>query len=241
MKLVGLLLIALVAIARTEDAADVADDEAEFVNSDPPPADEAEEASADPTADEAEPSGDKGEEAAGEQPVEEPIEVPEITLDCDAATLQQPVKTWSVDCVSLWLDKLGYKQHQAVFMEKAIDGPQLLELKTAKIIELGVTSEDDASPIMKGIKDLKAQDEDSSGIPLISMLMWLLPFIGIYKFLASKYEKQFRKINKKIAKAAPKKPKVVRSEEEIAEDWLSGTAARPSEKKKKASKSKKAD
>lgn len=109
-----------------------------------------------------------------------------------------------------------------------------------KLIALGVpgpdsTEDDDADPIMKGIKDLRAQDEDAHGIPFFSILLWALPFIGIYKYLESKYAKQFKKMGRKLdkakSKAVPPKPKA--THEEMQEDWLPNHV-KPKSKKPKS-------
>nr|XP_057903727.1 neurabin-1 isoform X2 [Doryrhamphus excisus] len=65
------------------------------------------------------------------------------------------VAEWTIQQVSRWLMGLNLEQHIPEFTAKNIDGEQLLQLESADLKVLGVTSSQDRTLIKKKIKDLK--------------------------------------------------------------------------------------
>ncbi|XP_036000917.1 neurabin-1 isoform X2 [Fundulus heteroclitus] len=66
------------------------------------------------------------------------------------------VTEWTSQQVALWLTGLNLEHHIPEFTAKNIDGEQLLQLDSAELKTLGVTSSQDRTLIKKKIKDLKA-------------------------------------------------------------------------------------
>ncbi|XP_061885214.1 neurabin-1 isoform X2 [Entelurus aequoreus] len=69
------------------------------------------------------------------------------------------VAEWTLQQVSRWLVGLNLEQHIPEFTAKNIDGEQLLQLESADLKVLGVTSSQDRTLIKKEIKDLKVLTE----------------------------------------------------------------------------------
>ncbi|XP_029022922.1 neurabin-1 isoform X2 [Betta splendens] len=65
------------------------------------------------------------------------------------------ITEWSSQQVARWLMGLNLEQHILEFTAKNIDGEQLLQLDSAELKALGVTSSQDRALIKKKIKDLK--------------------------------------------------------------------------------------
>ncbi|XP_054618955.1 neurabin-1 isoform X2 [Dunckerocampus dactyliophorus] len=65
------------------------------------------------------------------------------------------VAEWTIQQVSRWLMGLNLEQHIPEFTAKNIDGEQLLQLESADLKVLGVTSSQERTLIKKKIKDLK--------------------------------------------------------------------------------------
>ncbi|XP_042362278.1 neurabin-1 isoform X2 [Plectropomus leopardus] len=69
------------------------------------------------------------------------------------------ITEWTSQQVARWLMGLNLEQHIPEFTAKNIDGEQLLQLESAELKALGVTSSQDRALIKKKIKDLKVLTE----------------------------------------------------------------------------------
>ncbi len=63
-------------------------------------------------------------------------------------------RNWSQDQVSQWLKKIDMDQYNTLFMGKAINGEQLLELDTRELIRMGIDKKSHRNTILLEIKSL---------------------------------------------------------------------------------------
>jgi len=140
-------------------------------------------------------------EAQAEQPAEEVAAEP-IVLNCHGTELIEPVDTWSIDCVAQWLENMGFSDLKAPFMENEISGLQLKKLTVEQLQEeYGVAEEDNRKKLVYALKDVVRKDNYKGNTNnWAQFFMWALPFLGIYKWLTIKYEKQITRMNKKYKK-----------------------------------------
>jgi hypothetical protein len=123
-------------------------------------------------------------------------------LNCKPAELLEKVEGWSVDCVALWLDNLGFPELRTAFTGNSVDGAALKGLTMEKLADdYGVSEEDQRKKIYYNLKDVLRKDDSSGNTNHYSqMLFWLLPFLGLYKWLTLKYDKQIAKYMKRYKK-----------------------------------------
>ena len=197
------------------------------------------------------PAAEAGAEAAAEAAAE--AELP--PLDCTTTKLLAPVGGWSVDCVAMWLQNLGFPELRGAFMGNNVDGKALTALTMEKLAEdYGVSDEEQQKKIYYNLKDVVRKDDSSGNTNHYSMMLfWLLPVLGVYKWLSLKYEKEIEKSMKKYQKWQDKRnpPKPVETVvyEDGTNEWISGlngdvggaaskrkSAAPKSDKKKRTSK-----
>lgn len=136
--------------------------------------------------------------AATEAPVEE--ELP--PLDCKTNELLEKAATWSVDCVALWLENLGFPELRGAFIGNKVDGAalQTLTLKALKD-DYGVSDEDQRKKIYYNLKDVVKKDNATGNTNnWAEMFFWCLPFLGVYKWITLKYDKQIAKAMKRYQK-----------------------------------------
>jgi len=169
---------------------------------------------------------DAGATATAATAAEEPAV--EIPLDCSTQDLLERFGDWSVDCVALWLDNLGFTELKTAFMGNKIDGVQLKLLTMEKLAdEYGVSDIDQRKKIYYSLKDMIKKDYSSgNSIHFWQMIMWILPFAAFYLYLSLKYEKQIGKIKKRYnkwqdARNPPKPPEPVVFSDGTNE-WTSG-------------------
>jgi len=123
-------------------------------------------------------------------------------LNCKPAELLDKVESWTVDCVALWLDNLGFPELRTAFTGNSIDGVALKGLTMEKLADdYGVSEEDQRKKIYYNLKDVMRKDDSSGNTNHYSqMLFWLLPFLALYKYLTLKYDKQIAKYVKRYKK-----------------------------------------
>merc|ERR1719393_908389 len=141
----------------------------------------------------AEPAPESSPEAAAEAtatPEAVPEELP--PLDCKPAELLEKVDSWSVDCVAMWLENLGFAELRTAFTGNKMDGVALKVL-TMKNLEddYGVSDEDQRKKIYYNLKDVLRKDNYAGNTNHYSqMLMWVLPFLAVWLWISLEYEKQ---------------------------------------------------
>jgi len=205
----------------------------------------AEDPAPDPAQAEATPTPE-GEAAA--EPVAE--ELP--PLDCKPAELLDKIDAWSVDCVAMWLENLGFAELRGAFTGNKVDGPSLKGLTMEKLADdYGVSDEAQRKKIYYNLKDVVRKDSSSGNTNHYSqMLMWCLPFLGIYKWLTLKYDKQIARATKRYKKwqeaRNPPKPVEPVVYADGTNEWISGVnrdvgggSGVPKKKEKKAEKKEK--
>ncbi|EOD17773.1 hypothetical protein EMIHUDRAFT_451313, partial [Emiliania huxleyi CCMP1516] len=156
----------------------------------------------------------------------------QIVLNCDDAELLEPLTTWSPDCVAQWAENMGYPQLKAAFLGNKLTGKGLeaLSLETLEK-EYGVADEHDRKTLAYTVKDMLRKDNYRGNTnDWQNFLLWLLPMLGVGKWLSMKYEKQLAKLMKKYRKwqEARAPPKPLNSEpvpEGETNDWIDGINA----------------
>jgi len=162
--------------------------------------------------------------AAEPEPVAEPV-----PLDCTTGELLDRIDAWSVDCVALWLENLGFDDLKAAFMGNKVDGPALKLFTMEKLAEdYGVSDEQQRKKIYYNLKDILRKDNSSGNTNhYTQMLMWVLPFGAIYYYLSLKYEKQIAKLQKRYKKwqdaKNPPKPYEPVAYSDGTNEWTTGT------------------
>ena len=137
------------------------------------------------------------EEAAAAEPAPEATAeaVPEASpepelppLDCKSAELFEKVDAWSVDCVAMWLENLGFPELRTAFTGNKINGAALKGLTMEKLAEdYGVSDEDQRKKIYYNLKDVMRKDNSSGNTNHYSqMFFWVLPFVALYYYLSTK-------------------------------------------------------
>jgi len=202
----------------------------------------AEDPAPDPAQAEATPTPE-GEAAA--EPVAE--ELP--PLDCKPAELLDKIDAWSVDCVAMWLENLGFAELLGAFTGNKVDGPSLKGLTMEKLADdYGVSDEAQRKKIYYNLKDVLRKDTSSGNTNHYSqMLMWCLPILGLYKWLTLKYDKQIARATKRYKKwqeaRNPPKPVEPVVYADGTNEWISGVnrdvaggTGLPKKKEKKAEK-----
>jgi len=176
-------------------------------------------------------------EAEAEQPAPEPVAATEepvaepVPLDCTNGELLERIDAWSVDCVALWLENLGFDELKAAFMGNKVDGPTLKLLTMEKLAEdYGVSDEQQQKKIYYNLKDILRKDNYSGNTNhYMQMLMWVLPFGVVYYYLSLKYEKQIAKLKKRYQKwqdaKNPPKPYEAQEYDDGTNEWTSGMNA----------------
>ena len=148
-------------------------------------------------------------EPVAEEPVAAAETAPEATaaeelppLDCKPGELLEKVDTWSIDCVAMWLENLGFAELRTAFTGNKMDGAALKGLTMEKLAEdYGVSDEDQRKKIYYNLKDILRKDNSTGNTNHYSqMLFWLLPFLGIGKWLSLKYDKQIARATKRYKK-----------------------------------------
>jgi len=163
--------------------------------------------------------------------------------DCKPVELLEKLDAWSVDCVALWLENLGFPELRGAFTGNKVDGPALKALTMDKLAEdYGVSEEEQRKKIYYALKDALRKDSSSGNTNHYSqMLFWCLPFLGIYKWITLKYDKQIARAMKRYKKwqeaRNPPKPVEVEVYEDGTNEWISGVngdvGGQKKEKKKK--------
>lgn len=123
-------------------------------------------------------------------------------LDCKTAELLEKVDSWSVDCVAMWLDNLGFPELRTAFTGNKINGTGLKDLTMEKLADdYGVSDEDQRKKIFYNLKDVLRKDNSSGNTNhYTQMFFWVLPFLGLYKWMSLKYDKQIAKAMKRYKK-----------------------------------------
>jgi len=176
--------------------------------------------------------------AATEAPADE--ELP--PLDCKPSELLEKATTWSTDCVALWLENLGFPELRGAFMGNKVDGSALqsISLKALKD-DYGVSDEEQRKKIYYNLKDVVKKDNSTGNTNnWAEMLFWCLPFLGVYKWITLKYDKQIAKAMKRYQKwqeaRNPPKPVEPVVYADGTNEWISGVNSDIGEKKKKEKK-----
>lgn len=188
-----------------------------------------------------EPTATDSAAAAQEEPV---VELP--PLDCSNVELQEHIDSWSVDCVALWLENLGFGDLRLAFTGNKVSGSLLKSFTMEKLNEdLGVSDADQRRTIYYGIKDVLKKDNSSGNTNHYwQMFMWVLPFAAIYYYLSLKYEKQIAKLQKRYKKwqdaKNPPPPPVAKLDKDGNSEWITGVngdiGAKKDKKERKADK-----
>jgi len=172
-------------------------------------------------------------------------------LDCKPGELLEKIESWSVDCVAMWLENLGFPELRGAFMGNKMDGPALKGLTMDKLAEdYGVSDEDQRKKIYYNLKDVVRKDNSSGNTNHYSqMLFWCLPFLGIYKWFTLKYDKQIARAMKRYKKwqeaKNPPKPAEPVVYKDGTNEWISGMnsdvsgGGKPKEKKERKTPDKK--
>merc|ERR1712087_324489 len=158
-------------------------------------------------------------------------ETPEpIILNCSANELIEPIDSWSVDCVAQWLENMGFAELKPAFMGNSIDGIQLREMSSSKLLdEYGVSDEENRKKLVYALKDIVRKDNYKGNTNnWAQFFMWVLPFLAIYKWLTMRYERQIARMTKKYqkwqeARKPPEPPTPIESADGINE-WLPANA-----------------
>lgn len=113
------------------------------------------------TAEEAQAEGTPAPEATEATPTEAPVE--ELPpLDCKPNELLEKLDSWSVDCVAMWLENLGFPELRGAFTGNKIDGVALKALTMEKLADdYGVSDEDQRKKIYYNLKDALRKDSSS--------------------------------------------------------------------------------
>jgi hypothetical protein len=182
----------------------------------------------------------------------EPVE--DVPLNCKSYELIDKIDSWSVDCVAMWLENLGFADLKSPFMGNKVDGPALKDFTREKLAEdYGVSDEEQRKKIYYNLKDVLRKDDYAGNTNYYSqMLMWILPFAAVYLWLSLKYEKQIARYMKRYRKWQEQRnpPKPVAPPTLNADgtsEWLTGLNTdlsgpkRPKEKKSPKEKAKKTE
>ena len=123
-------------------------------------------------------------------------------LDCKPGELLEKIDTWSIDCVAMWLENLGFPELRLPFMGNKMDGASLKQLTMSKLADdYGVSDEEQRKKIYYNLKDVLRKDTSTGNTNHYSqMLFWCLPFLGIYKWITLKYDKQIARAMKRYKK-----------------------------------------
>jgi len=166
--------------------------------------------------------------AAAAATPEEPVAVELPPLECSTPELLESIDSWSVDCVALWLENLGFADLRVAFTGNKINGTLLKSFTMDKLSEdYGVSDADQRRTIIYSLKDVVSKDNSSGNTNHYwQMLMWVLPFAAVYYYLSLKYEKQIAKLQKRYkkwqdAKNPPKAPEPVYDKDGNSE-WITG-------------------
>jgi len=186
-------------------------------------------------------SGDAATDATPEASPE-----PELPpLDCKTVELLEKVDSWSVDCVAMWLENLGFPELRTAFTGNKIDGVALKGITLEKLSDdYGVSDEDQRKKIYYNLKDAMRKDNSSGNTNHYSqMFFWLLPFLGLYQYFSVKYSKQIEKAMKRYKKwqdaRNPPKPVEVEVYDDGSNEWtrgLNGDVGTMTKEEKKAAK-----
>ena len=142
------------------------------------------------------------EAAAAEAAAAESAEEELPPLNCKPQELLEKVGEWSVDCVALWLQNLGFPELRGAFIGNKVDGPALKGL-TMDVLkgDYGVSDEDQRKKIYYNLKDVLKKDNSTGNTNnYAEMFFWCLPFLGIYKWITVKYDKEIAKAMKRYKK-----------------------------------------
>jgi len=178
--------------------------------------------------------------AAAEAAPAEEEELP--PLDCKPSELLEKVPSWSIDCVALWLENLGFPELRGAFMGNKIDGSGLAKITLKSLQDdYGVSDEDQRKKILYNLKDVIKKDNSTGNTNnWAEMLFWCLPFLGIYKWITLKYDKQIAKAMKRYNKwqeaRNPPKPVEPVVYADGTNEWIKGVNSDIGEKKKKEKK-----
>ena len=178
-------------------------------------------------ADAAEPEATPAPDAEAEgAAAEAEVELP--PLQCTASELLDNVDKWSVDCAAMWLENLGFPELRGAFMGNKVDGKGLKELTIEKLADdYGVSDEEQRKKIYYSLKDVMKKDDSAGNLNSYTLvLLWILPFLGLYKYLSVTYDKQIEKAMKKYKKwqdqRNPPKPVETVVYEDGTNEWISG-------------------
>ena len=163
-------------------------------------------------------------------------------LDCKMAQLLEKVESWSIDCVALWLENLGFPELRTAFSGNKIDGFGLKSLTMEKLADdYGVSDEDQRKKIFYNLKDVLRKDNTTGNTNnWAQMFFWLMPVLGVWKYFSLKYEKQIEKAMKRYKNwqeaRNPPKPVEPVVYADGTNEWISGVNSDIGEKKKKEKK-----
>jgi len=175
----------------------------------------------------------RAEQAAADVPepepaAEEPAAEEPVVLNCDGPELIEPMDTWSVDCVAQWLENMGFGDLKTAFMGNRVNGSTLAELTMEKLAdEYGVSEEDNRKTLIYALKDIVRKDNYKGNTNnWAEFFMWILPFLGVYKWLTMRYERQIAKLTKKYRKwqeaRNPPEPVAPVVAPDGLSEWISG-------------------
>jgi hypothetical protein len=128
----------------------------------------------------------------------------------------------------MWLANLGFPELRTAFTGNKMDGVALKSLTMEKLAEdYGVSEEDQRKKIYYNLKDVLRKDNAAGNTNHYSqMFFWLLPLLGIYKYLTLRYEKQIEKAMKKYKKwqdaRNPPAPVEIKTFDDGTNEWTRG-------------------
>lgn len=128
----------------------------------------------------------------------------------------------------MWLANLGFPELRTAFTGNKMDGVALKSLTMEKLAEdYGVSEEDQRKKIYYNLKDVMRKDNAAGNTNHYSqMFFWLLPLLGIYKYLTLRYEKQIEKAMKKYKKwqdaRNPPAPVEIKTFDDGTNEWTRG-------------------
>jgi len=123
---------------------------------------------------------------------------------------------------------LGFPELRGAFTGNKMDGVSLKSLTMDKLAEdYGVSDEDQRKKIYYNLKDVLRKDSSSGNTNHYSqMLFWLLPVLGVYKWMTLKYDKQIARAMKRWKKwqeaRNPPKPVEPVVYADGTNEWISG-------------------
>ena len=106
-----------------------------------------------------------------------------VPLDCKPAELYENVESWSVDCVAMWLETLGFAELKAAFQGISIDGTQLRGITLERLADDTAERRGDRKKIFYNLKDVIKKDEYAGNTNYYTQMM-MVPALLLGYWLA---------------------------------------------------------